>query len=121
MYDIPAQTDGGQIQFCDAPYILDPSWDRNALDRLSPHKLWKLANLLVAFGYPDITAGLIETMRKAGLVAKSVEIGRALDWLVPPNSFGAETYAAYLNRFERTPGQFYPNSWHFRQKGIAGA
>ena len=111
MYNIPAQTENGQVQWCDALYILDPSWDPVALERLrpDPSKLWKLVNLLVAFGYADIGASILKAMRKAGLIPAGIEIESALDWLVPTNPFGAQTYADFLDCFERAPHQFYPN------------
>jgi FkbM family methyltransferase len=112
-YDIAAQTETGQVNFCDALYMLDPSIDISARKRLenNPAKLWKLAMLLKAFGYPDLAATTLLTMRKTGTLFPGLKIEEALDMMVPANPFGAATYRDYMSVFERDPTRFYSSRW----------
>ncbi len=112
-YDIPAQTESGQVNWCDALYMLDPSIDLSARKRLenNPAKLWKLAMLLKAFGYPDLAAATLLTMQKTGATFPGLNIEEALDMMVPANPFGAATYRDYISVFERDPCQFYSSRW----------
>ena len=112
-YDFPAQAENGQVNFCDALYMLDPSIDLSARKRLenNPAKLWKLAMLLKAFGYSDLAAATLLTMQKTGATFPGLNIEEALDMMVPANPFGAATYRNYMSVFERDPCQFYASRW----------
>ena len=120
-YDILAQTKSGQVNFCDALYMLDPSIDLSARKRLgnNPAKLWKLATLLKTFGYPDLAAATLLTMQKAGATFPGLNIEEVLDMMVPANPFGAATYRDYMSVFERDPYQFYSSRW--RESGLTAA
>lgn len=117
-YDIPAQTVGGQIGFCDALYALDLSVDGTALARLSqsPDKLLKAVLLQAAYGYPDLAASTLIAIREAGLVPPGIDVDGALDWLVPNNPFGAKTYRSYIETFEQDPDQFFRGAWERRDR-----
>lgn len=123
MYDIPAQTENGQVQFCDALYMLDPSIDLSARSRLenNPAKLCKLAMLLTAFGYPDLAAATLLTMRKIGAPFPGADIEAVLDMLVPANPYRAATYKDYASLFERDPDQFYASRWQEAEAAAADA
>jgi FkbM family methyltransferase len=112
-YDICAQTETGQINFCDTLYMLDPSIDLPARERLGGDsaKMWKLALLLQAFGYRDLAAATLMAMRKTGLEVQGLDIEEALDMLVPPNPFGAATYRDYMAAFEKDPNRFFASRW----------
>ncbi len=113
LYETPAQTDGGQVSFCDAVWFLDPSVDKASLDRLraDPPKLAKLVLLLESFGYPDVAAAVLLRLIDAGAVPPGMDARAALDWLVPPNPFGATGHAAYLAAFDHDPRRFLPSGW----------
>lgn len=122
-YDIPAQTESGQVNWCDALYMLDPSIDPSARKRLdnNPAKLWKLAILLKAFGYPDLAATILLTMRTIGVPLPEPNFEEALDMLVPTNPFGAGSYQDYISVFERDPDQFYATRWREAEAAAAEA
>lgn len=113
LYDIHAQTERGQIQFSDALYMLDPSQDSTAMDRLSSDasKLAKLVILQAAFGYPDLAVATLLEMRKQNIIPARVRIDDALDRLVPANPFGATTYRSYVELFELDPDSFLASRW----------
>lgn len=113
LYDFHAQTERGQVQFSDALYMLDPSLDRAAMDRLSvdTSKLTKLVILQAAFGYPDIAVATLLEMRKQNIVPGRVRVDDALDRLVPANPFGATTYKSYVDLFELDPDNFLASRW----------
>jgi FkbM family methyltransferase len=121
-YDIPAQTESGQVNWCDALYMLDPTIDLEAQKRLesNPAKLWMLAMLLEAFGYPDLAATTLLTMRKLGARPAVLNIEEALDALAPANPFGAATYRDYVSEFEREPRQFYASRWREAEAAASG-
>lgn len=120
-YDILAQTEGGQINFCDALYMLDPSIDLSARKRLGndPAKLWKLAMLLKVFGYSDLAAATLLTMQKTGATFPGLNIEEALDMLVLANPFGAVAYRDYMSVFERDPQAFYASRWRQAERDSA--
>jgi FkbM family methyltransferase len=112
-YDLPAQTESGQVIWCDALYVLDPSIDLSARKRLenNPAKLWKLAILLNAFGYSDLAVTTLLTMQETGAPFPGLNIEEAFDMMVPANPFGAATYRDYMSVFERDPYEFYATRW----------
>jgi FkbM family methyltransferase len=112
-WDLPANAESGQVLYCDAVYMLDPSIDLLACKRLenNPAKLWKLAMLLKAFGYSDLAATTLLTMQKTSATVPELNIEEALDMMVPANPFGAATYRDYMSVFERDPYQFYSSRW----------
>jgi hypothetical protein len=113
LFDLPAQTEGGQVSFCDAVWFLDPSVDAPALERLRPDpaKFAKLVLLLESYGYPDVAAAVLLRLIEAGAVPPGMDARAALDWLVPPNPFGATTHDAYLAAFDADPRRFQPGAW----------
>jgi FkbM family methyltransferase len=121
-YDIAAQTETGQVNFCDALYMLDPSIDLLARERLqkNPAKLWKLAILLKAFGYADLAATTLLTIQKIGAQFAGLNIEEALDMMVPANPFGAATYQDYISVFERDPDRFYATRWQEAEVAASG-
>lgn len=113
VYDIAAQTESGQVHFCDALYVLDITVDPAALARLRAHpaKLAKSVLLLEAFGYPDLAAATLMRMRAEGIGPPGLDIDTALDRLVPANPFGAADYKSYIAAFEAGPDRFMPAGW----------
>jgi len=119
LYELPAQTESGQVIFCDAAWYLDPSIDVAALERLraDPAKLCKLVLLLEAYGYRDVAAAVLLRLIEKGLAMPERDARAALDWLVPPNPFGANTYEAYLAAFDADPRRFQPSGWAEAEAG----
>jgi hypothetical protein len=116
-YDIAAQNETGQVLFCDALYMLDPSIDISARERLgdNPTKFWKLAMLLNVFGYSDLAVATLLTMRDIRSLFPGLIIEDAIDMMVPPNPFGATTYKDYIAAFEGNPDQFFATNWRKRE------
>lgn len=113
LFDIFAQTTRGQIQFCDALYMLDPVADVRAYQRLmslqDTTKLAKLILLYEALGLPDCAAALLEKIRVEDVMAGQIDIPKALNWLVPDNPWGAADHATYLSEFDRDPSALFPS------------
>jgi hypothetical protein len=116
--EIPAQTVNGQIMWCNALYILDPSVDSSAFDRLShnPDKFLKAALLFEVFGLRDIAAAVLIKMRENNL-SRNYDIETALNHLVPSNPWGITTYKDYIATFEKDPDQFLPSQWRKAETG----
>ena len=112
-YDIYAQTEKGQVQFCDALYMLDPVADARAYRRLTSlpdtKKLAKLVFLCAAFGLPDCAAALMGKLRDDGVAAGEIDFQKALDMLVPVNPWGAVDYRTLLSKFDRDPAALFPS------------
>jgi FkbM family methyltransferase len=113
LYNLHAQTEGGQVHFCDALYMLDAALDEASMERLraDPAKLIKLVLLQVAFGYPDLAVSTLLVMRKQKLVPDKIAVDAALDLLVPPSPYGATTYRDYIDLFAVDPDNFLPSRW----------
>jgi hypothetical protein len=66
-----------------------------------------LAILPKAFGYPDLAATTLLTMRKIGESFPWRNIEEALEMMVPAHPFGTDAYRDYIAVFERNPDQFH--------------
>ncbi len=113
--DLFAQTEGGQALWCDALYMLDPVLDPKVFDALdargdSEATFAKLAVLYEAFGYPDLTAGLLEALEERGQsMFNGVPFKQLLDALTPErNVFGVTKHADYLAAFDADPRRLFP-------------
>ena len=107
-----AQTKTGQAVHCDALYMLDPVMDPRVFEDMvsagDEDALLKLVVLYEAFGLPDCAAALLVCLRRAGIRPCGLDVGWALDLLVPDNPYGAETYDAYINAFDANPRLLFP-------------
>lgn len=117
MYDIHAQTEDGQALFVDALYMLDPSIDASARDRLTenPIKLVKHALLLYAFGYSDLAADTLLLIKNLEYNGNFV-IQDALDRMVPENPYEIHSYSKYTALFNRDPDCFLSSRWKSAQE-----
>jgi len=70
-----------------------------------------LAILPKAFGYPDLAATTLLTMRKIGESFPWRNIEEALEMMVPAHPFGTDAYRDYMSVFERKPDQFHATRW----------
>ncbi len=111
-HEIFAQTETGQIQFCDALYMLDPMADAQSLERIlnsgEPSKLTKLMLLYGAFGLPDCAAALISKMKTLGISAGPIDLAQALGRLVHQAGSGHQSYPEYIQAFDANPRAWFP-------------
>jgi Methyltransferase FkbM domain len=110
VYDIPAQTISGQVQWADAVYLRDGAaaeygliWD----EELSPVALLKLAALYELFQLPDCAAELIDS--HCDRIAALIEPDKLLDKLTPPLNGEQLSYRDYIAAFGDNPEQFFPH------------
>lgn len=112
VYDIPAQTKGGQIQWGDALYFFDPFSEADQFNKLfeqgRKEKLLKLMVLFDAFGQGDSAARLIHLLMKKNINIENINYLECLDCLVPKNRFNIGSYQEYISLFESSPEKFYP-------------
>jgi len=110
VYKIPAQTEGGQVIWCDALYLRDAGKNGYETDwsvTLPKHKLIKLACIFEIFGLSDCAVELL--LKYKTDLAGLLDVNACLDMLTPPVSGRKIAYTDYVQRFERNPGSFYPN------------
>ena len=109
-YEIPAQTDGGGVQWGEALYLRDPTTSREnmAAVRQSPVTLASLLATADLYGAVDFAASvLVNVMDQSESIAwlnPSV-----LDLVVPPNPWGFESYEEYFRQFTDDPSSFFPS------------
>ena len=110
-FDIPAQTYGGQVQWCEALFFRDPVLRPELLERGSavgtPAKQLKLVLLYDSFGLKDCAAQLITMLRDRGLGLKREEWNSILDILARGNPLGARDYSSYIAAFEADPSALF--------------
>jgi hypothetical protein len=104
-YDIPAQTVNGQVQWCDALYMLDPITRPSLFAELDTSRFIKLLQLYDIFGLPDCAAELLEEMQKMKInLPGPHSYTDLLNMLAPTGN-----HAAYVAEFDRDPSTFYPS------------
>ncbi len=109
VYDIPAQTEAGQVLWGDALYLRDlgdPLYENKHPFEVTRDRMLKLAGLYSLFGLPDCAAELL-TVRSA------VVGGTHTPWLnLAAKDAGVPggDYAGHLAAFERNPRDFYPTA-----------
>lgn len=118
VYDIPAQTVSGQVNWADAVYLRDGAaaeyrevWSED----LSSVALLKLASLNELFGLPDCAAELIVSHRDR--IAALVDPEKLLDLLTPPLNDKQLPYKEYLAAFKGRPEQFFPKAKMVKSAG----
>ena len=111
VYDIPAQTESGQVLWGDALYLRDlgdPAYDaKHPAFSITRDRVTKLAALLALFGLPDCLAELFITRR--ALVPEPLRLA-VLDRLPAEMGYGGTTYQDHVAAFERDPRSFYPHA-----------
>lgn len=108
VYDIPAQTKSGPVEWAEALYFKD-NWlrHRDAFDKtLSGGLPVQLIIALALHGFPDVIAQIISAARKT---TDSSVLDNVLDRLVEGNSVGATTYEQYLQVFRQKPEAWFPS------------
>jgi len=108
VYDLPAQTFGGQAITADALYFRDvcaPGYAERWSLSLPPYKLAKLACALEIFGMADCAAEILLAHR-AGLAAV-LDVDEGLDLLARAIYGPGTGYRRLLERFESDPRSFY--------------
>jgi FkbM family methyltransferase len=124
VYDIPAQTKTGPVQWLDALYFLDPMTRRELFETLTPEQMVKLLVLYDLFGLGDCAATLMVEMRVRRMTLAAVNFAQALNTLAPRGD-----YDAYIATFDRDPTGFYasrrrrlhPRTWGFPVFPCGGA
>lgn len=109
VYDIPAQTESGPVDWAEALYFKDP-WLRHPAafdDPFSGRLPVPLILALALHGFPDVVAQIISEARRRGDASVSADV---LDRLVAGNSVGAATYEQYLQIFRQKPEAWFPSS-----------
>lgn len=110
VYDIPAQTDSGQVLWGDALYLRDlgdPAYDAKHAFSITRDRVTKLAALFALFGLADCLAELFIT--RLALVPEPLRLA-VLDRLPAEVGFGAISYQDHVAAFERDPQSFYPRA-----------
>jgi FkbM family methyltransferase len=112
VYPIPAQTSTGQVQWADAVYFRDPTASsEDARYFFSPGNLeitLKLLVALVLYEQEDTAARVINLMRAKQCWPKQLDHNYLLNQLVPKNKWAIESYSEYIEKFSRSPKEFYP-------------
>lgn len=109
VYDIPAQTESGPVDWAEALYFKD-AWLRHPAAFDDPFTGRLPVPLIIALalhGFPDVVAQIISEARKTGDASVSTDV---LDRLVAGNSVGAATYEQYLQKFRDEPEAWFPSS-----------
>lgn len=110
VYEILAQTHGGQPIQGDAIYLRDAASEFDELlwgASLSPTKLLKLAILYEIFSLPDLAAELFSVKRE--VLAPIVDVNMILDALTPELNGRKVTYAEYIAAFRADPTILFPS------------
>jgi FkbM family methyltransferase len=110
VYDFPAQTQTGPVQWADALYLRDPV---NAPVQaavgfeVTPERLRRLVCLHELYGLPDGAAELIVRFRDA--MGTPAQATRMLDGLVPSWVGPGTDYERFVTMFAADPTRFYPS------------
>ncbi len=108
VYDIPAQTESGQLLWGDALYLRDlgdPAYADKFAFSITQERVLTLATLFVMFDLADCAAELLVT--RADLVPDPLRT-RLQDGLAAAAARSPVTYREYVAGFERDPRTFYP-------------
>ena len=119
VYDIPAQTVSGPVEWAEALYFKDAalrhpaSLDVTQSDRLPSHLLAALA----IYGFSDVIAQIVsgETPGIEPFQAKAV-----LDRLISGNHVGARTHREFLDIFSEKPELWYPSAVRLQRDKVGG-
>jgi FkbM family methyltransferase len=108
-YD-PAQTEKGQVSWCDAFYFRDVTqvdYEHNTGFVASPVQLLKLAAMLELFGLVDCAADILIKFRDR--LKDSIDVDAALN-AITPQDMGKLSYAEYMGVFKHMMQnkQIYP-------------
>jgi hypothetical protein len=119
VYDVLAQTHGGQPIQGDVIYLRDAASEHDAWlwgAPLGPHKLLKLLALCEMCRVPDMAAELLNVRRDA--LSHLVDVDRLLDALTPPRNGRPQSYRDYISAFRADPTMLLPKN---RTQPDAGA
>jgi FkbM family methyltransferase len=108
VYDIPAQTQGGQPLWGDVIFLRDlvaPEYGP-AGPETSPAKLLKLACLFEIFGLPDCAAELI--LRFQDRISPLIDPAALLDLLTPSPDGQTVPYREYMQAVADNPKRMFP-------------
>lgn len=110
VYNIPAQTVGGQVLWGDALYLRDAAkndYESEWSIAFPAHKIIKLACIFEIFGLEDCAAELLLKYRNE--LVGLLEIERSLDMLTRATEGQKPSpYRRHIERFEQDPTAFYP-------------
>lgn len=96
----PAQTEKGQVNWCDALYLRDigaPHYEEQTGFTPAPHQIIKLITMHRFFGFPDCAAEII--LKYKTVLNERLDTDALLEALVP-QEMGALSYGAYIATFE---------------------
>lgn len=109
VYNLTAQTHGGQVLWGDALYVRDLGdpydegmWKTN----LTPHKIIKLGCLFEIYGLEDCTAELLCSKRKH--IEQLIDVDHCLNLLTPRLKGKKMTFEEYNARFEHHVEDWFP-------------
>jgi FkbM family methyltransferase len=111
IYDVLAQTHGGQPIQGDAIYLRDAASGHDATiwgAPLGPRKLLKLLALHEMFRLPDMAAELLNAGRD--VLAGLINVDRMLDVLTPPLNGESLSYRDYMAAFRADPTILLPQN-----------
>lgn len=110
LYDIPAQTTGGAVQWGEALYardFADPRYGAKHGLYPSAEDLLKLASFFDIFGLQDCAAELL--LARRDLLDGKFDMTNLLDALTPVDGAGGHDYEAYIAAFHRRPDGLFPS------------
>jgi hypothetical protein len=111
VYDVLAQTHGGQPIQGDVIYLRDAASEHDAAiwgAPLGPHKLLKLLALYEMCRVPDMAAELLNVRRDA--LSGLIDVDRLLDALTPPRDGQPQSYRDYIAAFRADPTMLLPKN-----------
>ena len=109
VYDIPAQTTGGQVLWGDALYLRDaavPGYEDRWECELSVEKLIKLACLFEIYGLPDCEAELL--LAHKGRLGDVIDVPGCLDLLAAEADPSSPSFEDHNRKFDEEPESFFP-------------
>jgi len=110
-YNIPAQTNNGQVQWGEAIYLLSPGEDEVLLSKMidanNPVKFVSLMALYEIFGQAGSIAQLVLALQKRDYNIEGLDYKKILDLIVPKNEWGITNYQLYIDKFDSDPTLFY--------------
>lgn len=114
VYEIPAQTNSGQVSWGDALYFRDFVDMKDKGEEPSHSQILKMACLLEIFGLPDCAAELLIASREK--LSSNIDIDKCLDLLAKDMNL-YDSYKTHMTSFERNPKNFFPTkSSEYSQK-----
>ncbi len=111
IYDVLAQTHGGQPIQGDVIYLRDAASEHDAWlwgAPLGPHKLLKLLALYEICRVPDMAAELLNVRRN--VLSGLIDVDRLLDALTPLQDGKPQSYRDYIAAFRADPTMLLPKN-----------